>query len=116
GNSRVVVLPISSGTGNCSQAPGTVLGSATRVLGQDTFKMQQPNLIEGREFYFLTGNGTGGVIADAGLAVDINSAAPHLYIADTYNNRILGFKDFRSLTAGAKADLVLGQPDFSSGL
>jgi len=116
GNSRVIVLPVSSGTGNCSQAPGTVLGSATRVVGQDSFKMMQPNLIEGREFYFLTATATGNLVADAGLAVDITSASPHLYVADTYNNRILGFKDFRSLAAGAKADLVLGQPDFSSGL
>jgi uncharacterized protein (TIGR03437 family) len=116
GNNRVVVLPVTTGTQNCAQAPGTVLGSATRLLGQDTFKMQQPNLIEGREFYFLTGTSSGSAVADAGVAVDNNSAVPHLYVADTYNNRVLGFKDFRSLTAGSKADLVLGQPDFSSGL
>jgi uncharacterized protein (TIGR03437 family) len=116
GNNRLVVLPVTTGTQNCAQAPGTVLGSATRLLGQDTFKMQQPNLIEGREFYFLTGTSSGQTVADAGVAVDNNSTVPHLYVADTYNNRVLGFKDFRSLAAGAKADLVLGQPDFNSGL
>lgn len=116
GSSRLIVLPLANGTANCAQAPGTILGAATRLLGQDTFKMQQPNLIEGREFYFLTGAGNGSQLADAGVAVDNNSNPPHLYVADTYNNRILGFKDFRTLTAGSKADLVLGQPDFSSGL
>ena len=115
GNSRLIVLPVANGTANCAQAPGTVLGSATRLLGQDTFAMIQPNLIEGREFYFLTGTGS-GIAADSGVAVDNNSAPPHLYVADTYNNRILGFNDFRSLAAGSKADLVLGQSDFSSGL
>jgi uncharacterized protein (TIGR03437 family) len=115
GNSRLIVLPLANGTANCAQAPGPVLGSATRLLGQDTFNMEQPNLIEGREFYFLTANSI-GTVADAGVAVDNSSATPHLYVADTYNNRILGFKDFRSLTAGSKADLVLGQADFSSGL
>lgn len=115
GNSRLTVLPVTTGTANCAQAPGTILGSATRLLGQDTFKMTQPNLIEGREFYFLT-TSKSGLIADAGVAVDNNSSPPHLYVADTYNNRVLGFKDFRSLAAGSKADLVLGQQDFSSGL
>lgn len=115
GNSRLVVLPAANLTANCTQTPGTVLGPATRVLGQDTFKMSAPNLIEGREFYFLTSVGS-STLADAGVAVDNNSATPHLYVADTYNNRILGFNDFRSLKAGAKADIVLGQPDFNSGL
>jgi sugar lactone lactonase YvrE len=115
GNSRMIVLPVANGTANCAQAQGTVLGSATRLLGQDTFKMIQPNLIEGREFYFLT-SVSSGTVADAGVAVDNNSDIPHLYVADTYNNRVLGFKDFRSLAAGSKADLVLGQQDFNSGL
>jgi uncharacterized protein (TIGR03437 family) len=117
GNSRVIVLPLTTGTANCAQAAGsTILGPATRLLGQDTFKMMQPNLIEGREFFFVTSTQSGSNVADAGVAVDVNSATPHLYVADTYNNRVLGFKDFRSLTAGSKADIVLGQPDFSSGL
>jgi len=115
GNSRVLVLPTTSGTGNCSQTPSTLLGAATNVLGQDTFAMSAANLIEGREFDF-TSSTSNGTAADAGVAVDTSSATPHLYVADPYNNRILGFNDFRSLKPGAKADIVLGQPDFSSGL
>ena len=37
-------------------------------------------------------------------------------MADYFNNRVLGFKDFRSLAAGSRADLVIGQADFNSGL
>ncbi|PWT91936.1 MAG: hypothetical protein C5B56_03110 [Proteobacteria bacterium] len=108
GNSRVVVVPFTAGS--------NLLGpSATRLLGQDTFAMSAPNLIEGREFDFFTST-TAGNSADAGLAVDFTSDTPHLYVADPYNNRVLGFKDFRKVAAGAKADIVIGQPDMSSGL
>jgi sugar lactone lactonase YvrE len=108
GNSRVVVVPFSATTGTFGTA-------ATRLLGQDNFTMSAPNLIEGREFDFFIAT-TSGASADAGLAVDFNSDTPHLYVADPYNNRILGFKDFRKVAAGTKADIVLGQPDLNSGL
>ncbi len=104
-NNRVLDLPFL----------GSTFGPATRVLGQDRFDMRAPNLIEGREFDFLAAT-TSGTVADAGLALDTGSGTPHLYVADPYNNRVLGFKDFRSLKYGAKADIVIGQPDFNSGL
>ena len=97
GNNRVIVVPQTSAG----------FGPATRVLGQDGMAFNAPNLIEGREFDF---EGTSGY--DAGVAVDLNSSPPHLYVADTYNNRILGFNDLRNLQPGAKADIVIGQPDF----
>jgi uncharacterized protein (TIGR03437 family) len=99
-NNRVVVLPFTAGK----------FGAATRVLGQDYFYGQSVNLIEGREFQF---NGTNG---DAGLAIDNSGDTPHLYVADTYNNRVLGFRDMRKVQAGTKADLVIGQSDFTTGL
>ena len=105
GNNRVLDLPL----------VGSTFGQATRVLGQDRFDMRAPNLIEGREFDFLTAT-TGGTAADAGLAIDLSSDTPHLYVSDPYNNRVLGFKDFRTVKYGAKADIVIGQKDFSSGL
>ncbi len=98
-NNRLLVLPRS----------GTGFGNATRILGQDLPDQNTPNLIEGREFNFSAGG-------DAGLAVDLSSNPPHLYVADTYNNRILGFKDLRNLAFGAKADIVIGQPDFQHSL
>jgi len=99
-NNRVVVMPRN----------GTSFGPATRVLGQDQLNQSAPNLAEGREFNF------GSSSSDAGLAVDLTSDTPHLYVADTYNNRVLGYKDLRVLTTGGKADIVIGQPDFQQVL
>jgi len=100
-NNRVVVMPLNIAT----------FDPATRVLGQDQFNQNAINLAEGREFNF----GTAGS-ADAGLAVDLTSNPPRLYVADTYNNRILGYNDLRNLTTGGKADIVIGQPDFQQVL
>ena len=52
----------------------------------------------------------------AGVAIDETADTPHLYVADTYNHRVLGFKDFRKVQGGAKADIVIGQPDMNSNL
>jgi uncharacterized protein (TIGR03437 family) len=98
GNNRVIAVPYSA----------NAIGSATGVLGQDAFNFNAPNLAEGREFRFISG----GNAPDAGIATDLTSAIPHLWVADTYNNRVLGFRDLRTVKAGAKADIVIGQPDF----
>ncbi len=103
GNNRVLAMPQS----------GTSAGPATRVLGQDAMNLNAPNLVEGREYDFVSSSGTS---ADAGIAVDLNANPPHLYVADPYNNRILGYKDLRNIMPGAKADLVIGQPDFQQVL
>ena len=95
GNHRVLALPVTGGN----------FGPATRVLGQDSLTLNTGNLLEGREFDFSVGT-------DAGIAVDLTANPPHLYVADTYNNRILGYKDLRNVQTGAKADIVIGQPDF----
>jgi len=85
--------------------------AANLVIGQADFPFNSSNLIEGREVWLLNGSSAGG-----GIAVDKNSNPPHLYIADTFNNRILGFRDARAVGADArtlltqKADLVIGQP------
>jgi len=101
GNNRVIVMP---------QTPNSsTLGfnNATRLLGQQQFSEQAPNYIEGREFQFATSNGA----ADSGIAMDLSSNPPHLYVADTYNNRILCFTDLRSVKTGDMATFVIGQPD-----
>ena len=69
------------------------------------FQYNAPNLIEGREMFFAGGGNSGA----AGVVVDQNSKPPHLYIADTFNHRILCFNDLRSVTSSSRADLVLGQ-------
>ncbi|MES1261092.1 MAG: hypothetical protein ABUS49_05080, partial [Acidobacteriota bacterium] len=98
-NHRMIVLPRTSGG----------FGPATRVLGQDSLSLNAPNLIEGREFDFTSISSSA---SDAGLAVDLSASPPHLYVADTYNNRILGYKDLRNLQPGVRADIVIGQADF----
>jgi uncharacterized protein (TIGR03437 family) len=100
GNNRVIVMPYSGG----------VFQKATEVLGQDQTDVNSPNLIEGREFWFASQT------ADAGIALDTTGATPHLYVSDPYNNRVLGYYDARKVTAGEKADLVIGQPDFKHAL
>jgi uncharacterized protein (TIGR03437 family) len=93
-NNRVVTLPLQAG----GFAP------AAAVLGQTRLTAGAVNYIEGREFNF-----TGG--GDAGIAIDNSSGTPHLYVADPGNHRVLGFNDLRTVTAGTKADIVIGQPD-----
>jgi uncharacterized protein (TIGR03437 family) len=97
-NNRVTVWPQSGGT----------YPAATKVLGQLDFSFNAPNLIEGREL-FLYDPATHA--ASGGVAVDKVSDPPHLYIADTLNNRVLGFRDARKVKPGDGADIVIGQPD-----
>jgi uncharacterized protein (TIGR03437 family) len=105
GNNRVIGMPQQAGA----------YTSANRVLGQDRMDTFSINLIEGREFAF-TAQSSQGTLADAGLAIDSTGDTPHLYVADPYNNRVLGFNDARKLVPGAKADIVLGQPDMQTAL
>jgi uncharacterized protein (TIGR03437 family) len=105
GNNRVLDLPIS----------GNTLSPATRVLGQDRFDTGSINLIEGREFQFLNAVGTTSSL-DSAIAIDASSGTPHLYVSDPGNNRVLGFKDLRNLKPGARADIVIGQPDLQTAL
>src|SRR5205823_1752714 len=100
GNNRLLVFPV-AGLGQSA--------SATRVLGQDAFYLRAANLAEGREMQFVPGTLT---LAAGGVVIDSRGDAPHLYVADTWNNRVLGFRDARKLRPGDKADLVIGQPDY----
>jgi uncharacterized protein (TIGR03437 family) len=105
GNNRVLDLPIL----------GNTLASATRVLGQDRVDTNSIDLIEGREFQFANAVGT-SIYVDSAIAIDSSASIPHLYVSDPGNNRVLGFKDLRNLKPGAKADVVLGQPDMQTAL
>lgn len=98
GNNRVLIFP----------QQGTSFSTASNVLGQVDFIYNGLNLVDNRGFAFTGANGG----TDAGIAADFNSNPPHLYIADTYNNRVLGYRDVSKLKSGAAADLVIGQQDF----
>ena len=64
-----------------------------------------PNLVEGRELY-----------QPLGVAVDTSASPPILYVADTFNNRVLAWKNASGFNNGAFADLVIGQQDKYSTL
>lgn len=86
--------------------------TASRVLGQVGFAQNAPNLIEGREFFFLDRfSAVSGIPASfangAGMALDGN----RLYVADPLNNRVLAFRDIRTTRPDDRADVVIGQPD-----
>ncbi len=90
------------------QAQGGSYSTATRLIGQVDYPYVQPNLIEGRELYLTAANIVGGDVA-----IDHSSNPPHLYIADTFNNRILGFMNALTVKPGVRADIVIGQSALS---
>jgi uncharacterized protein (TIGR03437 family) len=102
GNHRVLVMPLQPQVGTA-----VVFGNATRVLGQSRFDQFSINYLEGKEFQFTAG---------AGVTLDTNGTVPHLYVADSFNHRVLGFRDARKIAPGLHADLVIGQPDFGTAL
>ncbi len=75
--------------------------SADRVLGQIDFTNNAVNFVDAI-----------GMNAPAGVMID--KTAGHVLVADTQNNRVLGWKSAHAFAAGGAADLVLGQPDFNS--
>jgi uncharacterized protein (TIGR03437 family) len=102
GNHRMIVMPQQPQPGN-----SVFFGDATRLLGQSGFDQFSINYLEGKEFQFTAG---------AGITLDTNGTIPHLYVADTFNHRVLGFKDARKISPGLQADLVIGQPNFGTAV
>ncbi|HYA18922.1 MAG TPA: hypothetical protein VEF06_15725, partial [Bryobacteraceae bacterium] len=100
GNNRVLVY---------SYNASAVTQTATRVIGQLDFPDNAANLVEGKEFNTIASTGFSG-----SAVLDFSAAPPHLYVADTGNNRILGFKNFTSAQEGVAADIVIGQPNLTS--
>ncbi len=102
-----------AGQGQIGALPGRIWGQLARpgtVASYLSPASTNPNLVEGRELYF-----------PQSVAVYASSAAPPaLYVADSQNNRVLGWKDAtalkdaRSEKWGVKADVVIGQLDFDS--
>ncbi|MGH8324124.1 MAG: NHL repeat-containing protein, partial [Steroidobacteraceae bacterium] len=77
---------------------------ADRVLGQADFLHSGLNLIDAN-----------GELNPQAVAIDSSVTPNRLYLADTANSRVLGYKDVTTFVNGGPADLVIGQPDFSSG-
>ena len=83
--------------------PLTTDATADRVLGQQDFTHQALNLTDAR-----------GLYNPEAVAIDSSSSPRRVYVSDSSNNRVLGWKDAASFADGAAADLVIGQPDFIS--
>src|SRR6185312_10971356 len=85
------------------QKPVKVLGDPDFIgtaASPGTFATAGPNWVEGRELN-----------APAGVALDTSVSPPILYVADSGNNRVLGYRYSTQLIAGAPADIIIGQVD-----
>lgn len=79
---------------------------ADRVLGQPDFLHNSPNqggTAVGDTLYF-----------PEAAAIDSSVTPNNLYVADSYNSRVLGWRDADSFSSGAEADLVIGQSSFTA--
>ena len=76
-----------------------------RVLGQFDFTHSTPNLVDAM-----------GLSNPVSVAIDTSATPNRIYVADSDNDRILGWKDADAFANGAPADLVIGQPDFLSSV
>ncbi len=96
-----VFLLIVAGLLAASLRAGVGGASADRVLGQIDFINNQVNFVDAI-----------GMNAPVGVAID--KANGHVIVADSQNNRVMGWKSASAFAAGGAADLVIGQPDFNS--
>jgi len=108
-NNRILVMP----------GRDFAFNAASRVVGQTNFTQSGPNLVEGKEFYFLDGftndrsaASSLGTLGGTCVAVD----GDRLYVADSQNNRVLGFSDVRRIKPLDSANLVIGQADLTGSI
>jgi CSLREA domain-containing protein len=84
-------------------APPPVI-AADQLLGQVDFTFKAPN---------RGGPPTAGGL-NLPLGVAIHASSGRLYVADALNYRVLSWPDVSALAIGQDADLVIGQPNFTS--
>jgi hypothetical protein len=130
-----VVLGQSSFTASGAGAPGNSIGSPSGVASDGTYVVVA-DATDNRVLVYLNPSGAGSlptyVLGQPNLsstAVNQGSSAPgsatlnfptgvaiaggRLYVADSSNNRVMVWA-FPPLSSGASAELVLGQPNFTS--
>ena len=76
-------------------------GTADHVAGQIDFVHSAPDFVDGRGLNFPS-------------AVAVDPVDGEIYVADTANNRVLGWKSASEFEGNQPADLVIGQTDFYS--
>ena len=89
----------------CYAQPVPLNVTPSRIVGhpnpeQNVVASASPNLVEGREMF-----------GPEGIALDTSVSPPILYVSDTFNNRVLDWKNATGFSNGAPADLVIGQLD-----
>ena len=75
----------------------------TRIIGQSRVTPVtngNPNYVEGAEMF-----------SPFAVAFDSSSTPPVLYVADSFNNRVLAYRNPAAAQKGAAADLIIGQQD-----
>jgi sugar lactone lactonase YvrE len=82
--------------------PGAVHADqeAVRELGQPDFHGFAQNRVDAR-----------GLAYPWGVAIDTSRSPNGIWVLDSSNNRVLGWRDVTALRNGSRADLVLGQRD-----
>ncbi|HEY2105421.1 MAG TPA: NHL repeat-containing protein, partial [Candidatus Binataceae bacterium] len=75
--------------------------SANLVMGQLNFADNAPNSVDSTSYDF-----------PSGVAIDRSAPTNRLYVADTRNNRVLGYINAVTFFNGGPASLVIGQVDF----
>jgi len=95
-----------SGTGQTSLIPSDSLAvpdsTADVVIGQSNFTSN------------TSGTSQTAYNHPNGIALDTTVSPPVLYVADSWNNRILGYYNYPFIQNGSPADFVIGQTDFAS--
>ena len=79
--------------------------SASRVWGQIDFSTNGPNQVK-----------PGSINSAYKVAVDYSRSPFTLYVSDTSNHRVLGWRDATRFRTGDPADFVIGQPDLTTAL
>jgi uncharacterized protein (TIGR03437 family) len=104
---RLVIPTLLLAVPACLQAQLILNPNPSRMIGQVRlqFSGDQLNLVEGRELN-----------TPQAVAIDSTSTPVAVYVADTGNNRVLGWRDAANFANGAMADVVIGQRDFISTL
>jgi uncharacterized protein (TIGR03437 family) len=87
GNNRVLAFPLGS-------------LSPDRVWGQKDFRANGPNEVKPE-----------GLNSPYKIVVDYSQTPSPLYVSDSGNHRVLGWKDSTRFHSGSPPDLVIGQPD-----
>ena len=95
-NNRVVRWPYSTSTGPAK--------TANVVLGQADFAHKSSNTVDAT-----------GLSNPVATAIDKSVTLNRLWVVDSGNSRVLGYKSAATFATYAPADIVIGQPDFSSG-